>query len=145
MVPESPPRRFGDVAPSNWPGERLGLQQSGHGSVARLGRRVIAICIDWAAALLIALLFSRYASPEHSWGTIAVFGIMQILFIPTLGGSMGQRIVGLRVVALVGGWVGLWRPVIRTVLLLAVLPVLVWDSDHRGFHDKIAGTVLIVA
>jgi hypothetical protein len=26
-----------------------------------------------------------------------------------------------------------------------VIPVLVWDSDQRGFHDKIAGTVLIRA
>jgi len=24
-----------------------------------------------------------------------------------------------------------------------VIPVLVWDSDQRGFHDKIAGTVLV--
>jgi hypothetical protein len=24
-----------------------------------------------------------------------------------------------------------------------VLPALVWDSDQRGFHDKVAGTVLI--
>ena len=24
-----------------------------------------------------------------------------------------------------------------------VIPALVWDSDQRGFHDKVAGTVLI--
>ena len=31
----------------------------------------------------------------------------------------------------------------RTALLVIIIPVLVWDSDQRGFHDKIAGTVLI--
>jgi hypothetical protein len=34
---------------------------------------------------------------------------------------------------------------VRTLLLCLVIPVLVWDSDQRGFHDKIAGTVLIRA
>jgi hypothetical protein len=47
------------------------------------------------------------------------------------------------VVPLTGGWVGLRRPIVRTLLLVLVLPALVWDSDQRGFHDKVAGTVLI--
>ncbi|NLA65553.1 MAG: RDD family protein, partial [Leucobacter sp.] len=68
---------------------------------------------------------------------------MQIIFIPTIGGSLGHRLVGLHVVSIAGGWVGLWRPIVRTLLLVLVIPVLVWDSDQRGFHDKIAGTVLI--
>jgi hypothetical protein len=34
---------------------------------------------------------------------------------------------------------------VRSVLLMIVIPALVWDSDHRGFHDKIAGTVLVRA
>lgn len=93
--------------------------------------------------MVIGLLFGPYNSATYSWGTIAVFAVMQILFIPTLGGSVGHRLLGLRVVPLVGGWVGFWRPVVRTILLLLVIPVLVWDSDQRGFHDKIAGTVLI--
>jgi hypothetical protein len=32
---------------------------------------------------------------------------------------------------------------VRTALLMVVVPALVWDSDQRGFHDKVAGTVLI--
>ena len=145
MSQTSPPRRFGDLEPSKWPGERLGLPESGPGAVARIGRRFAAIFVDWAVALVIALLFAPYSSTEHSWATCLVFLVMQVVFIPTIGGSVGPRLLGLRVVPIAGGWVGPWRPVVRTVLLLLVIPVLVWDSDQRGFHDKIAGTVLIRA
>lgn len=137
----SGPQRFGDLAPSKWPGERLGLAESGPGSVGRFGRRLTAIIIDWALAAVPAYLLvgGEYAS---LW-QLAFFAVIQILFIPTIGGSLGHAACRLRVVPLTGGWVGVWRPIVRTVLLILVIPVLVWDSDQRGFHDKIAGTVLI--
>lgn len=144
-MPDAKPRTFGELEPSRWPGERLGLPDTGPGSVGRLGRRLAALAIDWAAAMLIALLFARYDSLVYSWVTLGIFALMQILFIPTIGGSIGHRLVGMRVVPLVGGWVGPWRPVVRTLLLVIVLPAVVWDSDQRGFHDKVAGTVLIRA
>lgn len=140
-MPASSPQRFGELEPSEWPGERLGLPETGQRSVARFGRRVLAILIDWALAALPAYLLIGGMHPEL-WNVV-VFAIMQVVFIPTIGGSLGHRLLGLRVVPLVGGWVGLWRPVIRTVLLCLVIPVLVWDSDQRAFHDKIAGTVLV--
>lgn len=137
------PNKFGDLEPSKWPGERLGLPESGFRSVGRIGRRFLAIFIDWAIALLIGGLLS--SGSAATWVTLLVFSVMQIIFIPTIGGSVGHRIVGLRVVPLTGGWVGFWRPALRTLLLVIVIPALVWDSDQRGFHDKIAGTVLIRA
>ncbi|MFT4233276.1 MAG: RDD family protein [Leucobacter sp.] len=139
----SAPQRFGDLEPSKWPGERLGLPESGTGSVGRLGRRFLAIVVDWALAALPAYLLIRGAYPE--WWQFGVFAAMQIVFIPTIGGSIGHRLVGLKVAPITGGWVGFWRPALRTLLLCLVIPVLVWDSDQRGFHDKIAGTVLIRA
>ena len=81
----------------------------------------------------------------HSWLTLAIFALMQVLFIPTIGGSVGHRLLGMRIVPISGGWVGFWRPVVRTLLLIIVIPAIVWDSDQRGFHDKVAGTVLIRA
>ncbi|MFV0435068.1 MAG: RDD family protein [Leucobacter sp.] len=139
----STPQRFGDVAPSKWPGERLGLPDSGPRSVARVGRRIAAILIDWALAAIPAYLL--IGGRDASWWNLAIFAAMQIVFIPTIGGSLGHRVCGMRVVPIAGGWVGFWRPIVRTVLLCLVIPVLVWDSDQRGFHDKIAGTVLIRA
>ena len=142
-MPAPSQQRFGDLAPSEWPGERLGLPESGPRSIARVGRRVLAILIDWALAALPSYLLIGGPHPEL-WNVLW-FAVMQIVFIPTIGGSIGHRLLGLRVVPLAGGWVGLWRPVVRTVLLCLVIPVLVWDSDQRAFHDKIAGTVLIRA
>ena len=144
-MPDSTPTTFGQLEPSRWPGQRLGLPDEGRGSVARVGRRILAIAIDWLAAIVVALAFAPYSSALHSWLTLGVFALMQVVFIPTIGGSIGHRVMGLRVVPIAGGWVGLWRPVLRTALLVIVVPALVWDSDQRGFHDKVAGTVLIRA
>ncbi|NUT59190.1 MAG: RDD family protein [Agromyces sp.] len=144
-MPDAKPRTTGDLEPDRWPGERLGLPDSGRGSVGRVGRRLAALAIDWAAAMLIALLFAPYDSAVFSWITLGIFALMQVLFIPTIGGSVGHRLVGLRVVPIAGGWVGPWRPVVRTLLLVLVIPAVVWDSDQRGVHDKLAGTVLIRA
>ncbi|GAB3617071.1 RDD family protein [Okibacterium endophyticum] len=139
-MPVSPAaERFGDLAPSSFPGERLGLPGSGRMSVGRPGRRIAALAIDWALAVIISLAFFNY----DALANYLIFAVMQLVFIPTIGGSIGHRLVGLRVVPLVGGWVGVWRPVVRTLLLCLIVPALVWDSDQRGFHDKVAGTVLV--
>lgn len=99
--------------------------------------------IDWGLALIVGNAVADGSAA--SLLTLAVFAIAQLVFIPTIGGSIGHRLLGMRVVPLVGGWVGLWRPAVRTLLLVLVIPVIVWDSDQRGFHDKIAGTVLVRA
>ncbi|MDA3148211.1 RDD family protein [Leucobacter sp. UCMA 4100] len=138
------PQKFGDLEPSAWPGERLGLPNEGQFSIGRVGRRVGAIIIDWVAALMITMLIPVSGSAE-GFVTGAIFAVMQIIFIPTIGGSVGHRAMGMRVIKLGGGWVGVWRPAVRTLLLMLILPVIVWDSDQRGFHDKIAGTVLVRA
>lgn len=93
--------------------------------------------------MLLSLLVTPYESVAYTWVTPLVFAALQIVFIPTIGGSPGHRLLGMHVVAVEGGWVGFVRPIVRTGLLLLVLPALVWDSDQRGFHDKVARTVLI--
>ena len=136
----------------SYPGERLGLPQSGPGSVARIGRRIAALVIDYAAASIIAtafLGFQQFALPKEAgitqFAPMIVFAILQILFIPTIGGSPGHRRVGMRLVMLNGTWVGLWRPIVRTLLLVVVIPAVIFDPDQRGLHDKAVGTVLVRA
>lgn len=131
-----------DVLPENsYPGERLGLPESGRGSLAKLGRRIGAIAIDWGCAVLVSIAFFSY----EPLATTLVFVIVQAVFIPTIGGSPGHRILGMRVQRVTGGWPGLWRPLVRSVLLALVIPAVIWDADNRGLHDKAAGTVLVRA
>lgn len=136
---------FGQLPPSRWPGERLGLPNEGQNSVARAGRRIGGIAVDWAIAMGISLLLAPYESLAYSFYTIGLFAVLQLLAIPALGGSIGHRLLGMRLIGLDGQKPALWRVVVRTVLLVIVIPALVWDSDQRGFHDKVAGTVLIRA
>ncbi|MFT4211859.1 MAG: RDD family protein [Microbacterium sp.] len=139
---------------NSYPGERLGLPRSGPRSVARVPRRLGALAIDWACATIIAVAFLGYqlipsdADVQTQSGLVqfapmAVFVIVQVLFIPTLGGSPGHRVLRMRVVALNGRWIGLWRPIVRSLLLVLVIPAVIWDADQRGLHDKIAGTAII--
>lgn len=141
-----------EPAESSFPGERLGFPQTGAGSVGRIGRRIAALVIDYAAASVIAggfFGFQQFALPSEAgltqFAPLLVFAIIQILFIPTIGGSPGHRLVGLRLVMLDGSWAGLWRPIVRTLLLVLVIPAVVWDPDQRGLHDKAVGTVLVRA
>jgi hypothetical protein len=136
-MPEAP--SSSTSLPSSWPGKRLGLPHSGPRSVARVGRRIVAICVDWAIASAIAYAFYG-ADPV---ATIVIFAIAQYSFLVLFSGSVGHLLLGLRVVPLTPGWIGLWRPIIRTLALSLLIPAVIWDSDQRGFHDKMAGTVLV--
>ena len=132
-MPETPP------LPPDWPGKRLGLPQDGPRSIARSGRRIIALVIDFACAGVISAAFFGY----EGWASTAIFAIVQIVFLLTLSGSPGHLILGMRVVPLRGGYLGVWRPFARTLLLCLVVPALIWDKDQRGMHDRISGTVLV--
>jgi uncharacterized RDD family membrane protein YckC len=124
---------------SKYPGERLGLPESGSGSIARAGRRITAIMIDWG----IALLISNYAFGGDAWATLAIFAVEQILLVGTLGYSIGHRAVGIHVVKAGGGAPGLLAALVRTVLLCLVVPAVIFDPDHRGLHDKAMNTLLL--
>ena len=139
-------------AVNSYPGERLGLPKTGTGSIARPGRRIGALAIDYLAATIIAtgfLGYDQFALPSEAgltqFAPMAVFALLQIVFIPTAGGSPGHRILGMRVVRLGGGWPGLWRPIVRTLLLVIVIPAVIWDADQRGLHDKASGLLLLRA
>jgi uncharacterized RDD family membrane protein YckC len=127
------------LPPGSYPGKRIGLPETGPGSLAPLGRRIAAIAIDWACAVVISIAFFDY----DPIATMVVFVLVQALFIPTVGGSPGHRLLRMRVTAVGGGWPGLWRPIVRSLLLALVIPAVIWDADNRGVHDKAAGTVLV--
>ncbi|MDO9399020.1 MAG: RDD family protein [Herbiconiux sp.] len=127
------------AAPSEWPGQRLGLNREGHGSIARGGRRIAALLIDFAFCYVIYFAFFF----GNDWASLVIFAIEQIVLLVTLGGGLGHLLLGMRVVRLDGSWAGWWRPIVRTALLVVIVPAVIWDSDQRGLHDVFAGTMLV--
>lgn len=131
-------------AQSRWPGERLGLPVSGPRSVARLGRRIAGLFIDWAIAWVISVAFFPISSfQSNPWITLGLFAGEQLLFLWVLNGSIGHLLLRMRVVPLVPARLGLWRPIVRTALLCLAIPALIFDIDQRGLHDRLAGTILV--
>jgi uncharacterized RDD family membrane protein YckC len=121
-----------------YPGKGLGLPEHGPMSVASMGRRVLALFIDWLLCMLIAYWLTR----SQFW-TIAVFAVEVYLLTAMAGTTVGKRLVGIRVIRLNGGPVGFRWALVRTLLLLAVVPPLLSDRDLRGLHDRAANTVVV--
>ncbi|MFE3031050.1 RDD family protein [Streptomyces canus] len=124
-------------------GQQLGLPEEGPGSIARPGRRLGALAVDWAMSVLIAsrLITQSYGDPSTSNWSLLVFFVMGVLTVGTIGFTPGKRLFGLRVVALDTGRVNPARALLRTALLCLALPALIWDRDGRGLHDRLAKTV----
>ena len=125
--------------PSEWPGRHFGLPATGPRSIARFGRRLVAFAVDAALGALISYAFFDY----DRWASIAIFAVLQIVFLVLVSGSVGHLLLGMRVVPLKSGWIGIWRPIVRTLLLSLLVPALITDRDRRGVHDRLAGTVLV--
>ncbi|GAA1992256.1 RDD family protein [Isoptericola halotolerans] len=122
--------------------DRLGLPASGAGSRAPLGRRVVALCVDWALAEAISFGFFG----RDPMVTLAIFAVMNLILVSSVGSTIGHRLLGLQVRRLgVEGphLVGFGRGTVRTLLLCLVIPPVVWDADGRGMHDRAAGTVIV--
>ncbi|WP_190111802.1 RDD family protein [Streptomyces cinnamoneus] len=125
-------------------GERLGLPESGPGAVAPIGRRVGALVIDWALCMLIAYGFLAGGDPQRAgnWALL-IFLLLSLLTVGTVGSTPGKRLLGLRVIGEDGARLSLPRVLLRSVLLLLVVPAVVWDRDTRGLHDRLARAVQV--
>ncbi|MEV6119534.1 RDD family protein [Streptomyces sp. NPDC052077] len=123
-------------------GEQLGLPEKGPGSLARPGRRLGALAVDWGLCLLIAhaLITDGYGQTTSNWALL-IFFALGVLTVGTLGFTPGKRLFGLRVVELGTGRVNPLRALLRTALLCVAVPALIWDRDGRGLHDRLARTV----
>jgi uncharacterized RDD family membrane protein YckC len=124
---------------ANWAGKRLGLPESGSGSLAKMGRRILALIVDWSLALLVSRAFFN----SDNSATLTFFMLEQWLLVANTGNSFGHLIAGIRVRKLDGTHVGLVSALVRIGLILLVLPATIWDADNRGLHDKAARTVLV--
>jgi uncharacterized RDD family membrane protein YckC len=129
-----------------YPGQRLGLPEHGSHAVAGYGRRLVALFVDWGLCMLISAFLARALeiSPQgRSLLTLGLFALQSMVLTATIGMTLGKRLCGIRVVRLDGRPVGPLWALVRTLLIVAVVPALFWDRDHRGLHDRAAETVVI--
>lgn len=144
-------------------GNRLGLPESGPGSVPGVMRRLTGLALDWLLATLIvtgainvgligqelALAAERGGEPEGlaltnftTLTTLVVFAAVNILLLTLFGTSVGRRLVGVGITATgERSWPWSVSVTVRTLLLCLVIPAVVHDRDTRGLHDRAAGTV----
>ncbi|MBN2497372.1 MAG: RDD family protein [Deltaproteobacteria bacterium] len=110
-----------------------------------------ALILDRSSAELLAALG---ASLAHMSILLVVFGLLLLVYLTVFvrygGQTVGKMVLGLRVVRYDGHSVGSAHAVLRALgMVLAALPGLagfVWaafDLNRRGWHDKIAGTLVV--
>jgi uncharacterized RDD family membrane protein YckC len=130
-----------------YPGEKFGLPESGVSSVAGLGRRFVALAIDWLLGYLIASLLAGpdpLANPTFNWYVLGVWFLITAVPVAVFGASAGKVALGIRVASIDNAVVvGVPRAVLRTLLIAVVVPPLVRDSDGRGWHDRVARTIVV--
>ncbi|SDJ14856.1 RDD family protein [Nonomuraea jiangxiensis] len=127
-----------------YPGERLGLPQEGSGSIARWGRRIGALVIDWMICTwAIAQLLLRLNPAEAPWAPVLIFALQYVVLVGFMGQTFGHRLMGIRVAAMDGGSPRLLPVLVRTVLLCLAVPALIFDRDQRGVHDRVSNTMVV--
>jgi uncharacterized RDD family membrane protein YckC len=122
------------------------LPQSGPGSVAGFGSRVLAFIVDSLLADLIGIIVNGgyERSNRESLEVAFAFLLIELVFVSFAGQTPGMRVVGIGVVRYDGrGRAALRWVAVRTVLLATVIPALFTDASGRAMHDRAAGTVMI--
>ena len=89
------------------------------------------------------LAFLIFGPNPNEFAILGIFGVLQVVVMLIANGSIGHLVFGLRVVPLVPGYLGVWRPFVRTILVMLFIPAVIYDKDQRGLHDRWAGTILV--
>ena len=107
----------------------------------------MALIFDWAAAIFVVQILPNapsYATQSNAVWTLVVFAVQITLFTWLIGASFGQKIVGLKVIdSNLNRNPSLLKSLIRTVLIVLVIPPLLADAEGRGLHDRLAKTKII--
>jgi len=133
--------------PGTYPGERLGLPQHGSGSIARFGRRIAALFVDWLLSYglaALAMTFGLVSLANLSTTVLVVWLVLGIVSVRLFGFTPGQLALGVKVTAVDNrAPVGAGRALVRGLLVAMVIPALFTDSDLRGLQDLASKTAVV--
>ena len=123
-------------------GASLGLPVDGPGALGAFGTRVGAFLVDALLSALVAGLFTAPKLPAN-WSVLALAAIY-VLTLVAFGQTPGMRLCRLRLAhPREGQRLAVWRAVVRTALLILLVPALVVDADGRGLHDRLTDTAVV--
>ncbi len=130
-----------------YPGESIGLPESGRGALASWRARIAALLVDWGTSMIVAVFAFGVGVLRdggwRAWMILAVFFVQKSLLTALAGGSFGQILARVAVVRLDGGELGWWRAIVRTAMVCVVLPAVVIGAERRGLDDLVLGTVVV--
>lgn len=131
----------------DYPGQRLGLPESGPGAVAGWGRRALALVLDWALSMLAVGAFIGSAvwtsQGVARWAPLTVFALEVWILTTLVGGSAGQLMTRVVVRRTSGGPLDPIRALVRTLLICVVIPPVIYNRDQRGLHDLAVDSITL--
>lgn len=120
---------------------------------ASWARRFLALLVDWiASSLVVVVIFGADALAQGSVESFYVYLVYVLeagVLTHLLGGSFGKLVTGLRVIRVdkqgqqIPAPVGILPALVRSFLVILVIPPLVFKPDGRGLHDMMAGTATV--
>lgn len=114
-----------------------------------LGRRLLALVIDWVVAALSAAAVAGVSYPPENIRQnliiTACFVVEVSLLTGLLGYSIGKRVLGLEVEGVDGRPIGVPKALARTVLVCLVIPAIVMNDEQRGLHDIVVASRVVAA
>ncbi len=127
--------------------------------IAAPWRRLAAAVIDTIILLLwnaVAFILAVGVAPDRAWAfNLPAFAMLSALAYLGIGWAVwgmtiGKWMLGIRVVAAAGGKLSPWRALARVPAFLVAsaplkigLAAILWDERRRGWHDHLAGTMVI--
>lgn len=121
--------------------------------IPSLIRRLGALLIDWIIASLSAVAIAGVSyppapldkDPSQTFIIIGFFILEVGVLTGLLGRSIGKRLLGMKIENRQGHPIGVPRALLRTALLVLVLPAIVMTDDKRGMHDLAAGSRVVTS
>ncbi len=82
---------------------------------------------------------------------IPITVITSAIFYPFFSGSLGHRILGIKVVSIESGedkksiFFGIYRELLKSILGYFIVPIiwLFWDKNYQNLYDKIVKTIVV--
>ncbi len=120
--------------------------------MAPVGQRLGAYVLDCLASIFVAALFASNRDLPGVAGrlpgawSLVPFALDYLIGLSLAGQTLGMRLLSVRVIRVdrvVA--IGLARIVVRTALLMLLIPALVFDRDNRGLHDRVTDTAAVRA